>query len=277
MAYSLVCNYSGGMSSYIAAKRAVAERGKDGAVLLFADTQKEETDLYKFLVQGAAIIGVPLLAVHRPGGMDQLIRDKRAIPNNRMPFCSSELKVKPCEDWIKANAPEATRVFGITWEEVHRIPLIRKRAAGREVLFPLAGRPFMRKDEIEAEVVADGLTVPSLYPDGFMHGNCGGGCVRGGIAAWLHTLIYRPLVYAEWEYKEERNNAIPGRPKIYSILVDRRGGSKRPMTLRELRERHEAGLIDQATLEGCHGGCGCFSDENDSESVTISQGGSLDR
>lgn len=56
--------FSGGLSSWAAAKRFVAEYGVSGLVLLFADTLIEDEDLYRFLVEAAAnVYSKPLSAV----------------------------------------------------------------------------------------------------------------------------------------------------------------------------------------------------------------------
>lgn len=50
----LLCTYSGGLVSYAAAKRAIERHGREGTVLLFADTIIEDNDLYRFLIETAA-------------------------------------------------------------------------------------------------------------------------------------------------------------------------------------------------------------------------------
>jgi hypothetical protein len=49
-----VIQFSGGLSSWKAAKRVAAEHGTDDLRLLFTDTFAEDFDLYRFLIEGAA-------------------------------------------------------------------------------------------------------------------------------------------------------------------------------------------------------------------------------
>ena len=44
-----VVMYSGGASSYVAAKRTIAQFGRESVTLLFNDTKTEDADLYRFL------------------------------------------------------------------------------------------------------------------------------------------------------------------------------------------------------------------------------------
>ncbi len=69
------------------------------------------------------------------------------------------------------------------------------------------------------------------------HNNCGGVCVRGGQKHWLLLLSVFPDRYAQAEEHEQRLRAELGN---VAILRERRGGVSRPLTLAELRRRHQA-------------------------------------
>lgn len=69
------------------------------------------------------------------------------------------------------------------------------------------------------------------------HNNCGGVCVRGGQKHWLHLLSVFPDRYAQADEHEQRLRAELG---DVAILRERRGGISRPLTLAELRRRHQA-------------------------------------
>jgi len=89
-----------------------------------------------------------------------------------------------------------------------------------------------------------------MYDLGFEHANCPG-CVKGGIEHWIRVLIVMPDRYAYAEQREQELRADLG---DVSILRDRRNGGNRPMSLEELRHRHEAGEDLQPTLfeeQGC--------------------------
>lgn len=101
-----------------------------------------------------------------------------------------------------------------------------------------------------------GLPRQRLYEWGMPHANCGGGCVKAGQGHFLKLLQVFPDRFAEWERNEADLRDYLG--KDVAILKDRRGGGSRPMTLTELRERHEE--KDQQLDMFDFGGCGCAID-----------------
>ena len=99
--------------------------------------------------------------------------------------------------------------------------------------------------------------MPKAYALGFAHANCGGFCVKAGMAHFRQLWNVDPDSYLCHEEEELRLRAVLG--KDVAILRDTRGGGVRPMTLREFREQRLAWLDRQESLD--FGGCGCFSDE----------------
>lgn len=55
-----VVNFSGGICSFWAAHRVIAKHGPQDVTLLFADTLMEDWDLYRFLDEAGAVLGVPV-------------------------------------------------------------------------------------------------------------------------------------------------------------------------------------------------------------------------
>jgi len=251
-----VVNLSGGVCSFMAAIRAVERHGKDHTVLLFADTGEESQELHRFVSECVNFLGCEFVAVKHPLGMDGLIDKYVAIPSNRMAFCTRELKQEMCDQWIKANAPDAVRVFGFDWTEAGRIERIAARLAPAETWCPMADAPYLMKGMMLDRCRELGIEPSRQYAKGFQHDNCGGGCVKGGHAAWAVTLREEPAVYAKWEQREHRVTAIRGKP--CTILRDRRGGETKPLLLSDFRELVEAKSYD--TLDW--GACSCFAGED---------------
>lgn len=252
-----IVNLSGGLTSYEALRRCVARHGTRRTIAVFADTRIEDADLYRFLSDGAARLGVELIRLADGRTPFDVWHDERAItlPNGAVP-CSNLLKRDMLRGWIAGQVRPYTLVFGMDWSEPHRMDRLRERYAPTPCWFPLAEKPYLMKDDIAAQCVRDGLPPPRLYGEGFSHNNCGGGCVKAGQAQWAHLLAVRPETYAMWEAEEERFRAFIG--KDVSILRDRTGGVARPLTLRAFRERVQCGgSYDRAAW----GGCGCFVNE----------------
>lgn len=248
-----VVMFSGGVGSWAAAKRTVAEH--PSTVLLFADTLIEDADLYRFLDEAAADVGAPLVRIADGRTPWQVFRDRRMLGNSRIAPCSTELKQKPCRRWMEENAPEATVVVGIDWTEEHRLEPARRGWSPFPVEAPLCDRPYLMKSELLIHLDRAGIARPALYNEGFAHNNCGGGCVRAGAGQFRRLLAGRPKTYAEWERNEEALRQFLGRD--VTILRDRSAGAVRPLTLTDLRQRTE--------FESDDGGCGCFFDEAEVE------------
>lgn len=267
-----VVMFSGGIGSWAAAKR-VAEQAEDDdrLVLLFADVKGQATsphigedeDTYRFVEEAAANVGGELVVVSDGRDIWEVFEDSKFLGNTRIAPCSHQLKQKPARAWIDEHCdPETTTVYvGIDWTETHRIPAIEKNYRPYRAVAPLCDAPLLDKDDLIAWAAREGLRPPRLYGLGFPHNNCGGGCVRAGQGQFIKLLEVMPERFAEWEAKEQHMRDVLG--KDVSILRDRRGGKARPLTLRELRERH-TDTPDQLDLFDI-GGCGCFVDETPAE------------
>lgn len=256
-----VVMWSGGITSWAVARRVVAEHGPASTVLLFADTNAEDPDLYAWNQLASDMLGVPITRVADPRERDpwQVFEDKQWLGNTRIAQCSMELKLKPCRDWLEANAgtfAETTLYVGIDWTETERLPAIVRGWAPWTVDAPLTRPPYYDKQQLIAKARALGLPTPRLYRLGFAHNNCGGGCVKGGQAQWARLLAVFPDRYARAEANEQRMRERLG--KDVSILRDRTGGTTKPLTLAALRERLQS-QPDQLDLFD-EGGCGCFTD-----------------
>lgn len=140
--------------------------------------------------------------------------------------------------------------------------------------FPLTRPPYRDKRDLIAEAKKAGLPTPEMYDLGFPHANCGGACIKGGVANFTRLYEVYPDRYARAEAAEEKMRALLG--KDVSILRDRRGGVTKPLPLAELRRRIERRKREQPDLFSVldaepdevidtqdFGGCGCFTDTQD--------------
>jgi 3'-phosphoadenosine 5'-phosphosulfate sulfotransferase (PAPS reductase)/FAD synthetase len=249
-----VVMYSGGKGSWAAAKQLDPDAK---TVLLFADTNGEHPDLYRFLLESADNIGCPLIVLDNAGRtIWDVFRKERMIGNTRLSVCSRALKQKPAREWLaKHGSPGTTKVVvGIDWTESHRLEAIKRSYAPFEVVAPLCEPGAWSKERVDAELEAAGIAQPELYAQGFPHNNCAGACVRAGQGQWALLLKHNPERYAQEE--REENSLRDHLGKDVAILRDRRGGVTKPLPLTVLRKRIEGQpeLVDMDDL----GGCGCM-------------------
>lgn len=283
-----VVMFSGGLGSWLTARRVAAEHGTDKLVLLFADVASgrsphvgEDEDTYRFIREAAADVGGQLVTVSDGRDIWQVFRDDRFLGNSRLANCSKFLKQQPCRDWLTANAdPEHTTVYvGIDWSETHRLPAIERGWAPYPVRAPMTEAPLLDREAMQQACIDAGIELPRLYRAGFAHNNCGGFCVRAGQAQMEALLRQHPDRYAFHEAEEQALRDHLG--KDVAVLNDRTQDARDaarlpdgkvpnrvPLTLRRFRERIEA----DATLFDAFdvGGCGCFV----AEEVTASGPGS---
>lgn len=219
----LVVMYSGGKGSWAAA-RSLLNAGADpvAMTLLFADTNGEDEDLYRFLDESAADLGAQLVRLDNAGQtIWDVFRRERMIGNTRLSVCSRALKQRPARAWLDANAePGRTRVVvGIDWTESHRLPAVERSYAPFEVLAPLTWDGAWSKERVDKELASAGIEPPRLYAQGFPHNNCAGACVRAGQGQWALLLQHNPERYAREEIEENRFREELG--KDVAILRDR--------------------------------------------------------
>jgi hypothetical protein len=239
-----VVQFSGGITSWAVARRVARAHGTKDLVLLFADTQIEDEDLYQFVTASAARIGAPLVRVADGRTPWQVFEDKQRLGNSLLAPCSYVLKILPCRRWLTANTnPENTILYvGIdgSKRDRGRAPAIAKGWTPWHVEFPLLQEPELSKHDLLAEARAIGLRPPRAYDLGFGHANCGQLCVRGGQSHWLRTLDHFPDRFADYEEREQQFRRERGRD--VAILKERRGGQTRPLPLAELRRRYQAAV-----------------------------------
>lgn len=251
-----VVMFSGGKGSWAAAKRVAERHGTDNLTLLFCDTRMEDEDLYRFVREAAVNVGGELVTLTEGRTPWEVFRDERFLTHAADP-CSKILKRQIADRWFAEHCDPAScvRYVGIDWTEEHRFTRLRDRLAPWRVEAPLCEAPYLAPDEVLTWMAREGLRPPRLYAMGFAHNNCGGFCIKAGHGHFATLLRELPERFA-WHEEQERQLRLTLGPSA-AILRDRTGGTTRPLTLREFRERIEAG--HQPDLFDI-GGCGCFVD-----------------
>lgn len=253
--------FSGGIGSWAAAKRVVAQHGAADVTLLFTDTRMEDKDLYRFLKEGALNVGAPLVRLTEGRNPWHVMFDERLLGNSLKDPCSKFLKRQIADKWFKEHCdPQDTTIYvGIDWSEVHRYHRLRDRRfadGGWKYEAPMCDAPYLSKADMLQQLKAEGIRPPRLYELGFSHNNCGGFCVKAGQGHFANLLRTLPKRYAKHEGMEQAIRVYLGQD--VSMMTEEREGNEYPLTLKDLRLRIEDGKqIDMLD----RGGCGCFTDE----------------
>ena len=252
-----VVMYSGGICSWATACRVAERHGTDDLTLLFTDTKMEDEDLYRFLRESAVQVGGELVEIADGRTPWEVFKDVRFLGNSRADPCSRILKRDLAKKWVEDNCdPEDTTLYiGIDWSEFHRLKPVVRNWEPWVIEAPMTEPPYRTRLGMADDLRAAGLKPPRLYELGFPHNNCGGYCIKAGHAQFKMLLETLPDRYRWHEEQEEALRQHLGKP--VAIMRDRRGGTSTPLTMREFRERIEAG--GQCDLFDW-GGCGCFSD-----------------
>lgn len=266
-----VVMYSGGIGSWMTARKIVDQHGSDNVVLLFADVKGnndnphlgEDEDTYRFIRETADKLGCQLVTLNEGRSIWQVFKDDRFLGNSRLANCSKFLKQRPSRDWLLANCtPEDTTVYvGISWDELHRLPAVENayKAIGFTAKAPLCDPPYLDKQAMIDACRADGIEPPRAYALGYPHNNCGGFCVRAGHAQFRLLLQRNRERFLFHEQQEQNLRDHLG--KDVTILKEQVNNTPVPITLRAFREREEqqAGLFELDDFD--FGGCGCFVEE----------------
>jgi 3'-phosphoadenosine 5'-phosphosulfate sulfotransferase (PAPS reductase)/FAD synthetase len=230
---------SGGKASAWCADWALRTFPREQVVLYFNDTGWEHPDLYRFLKDLESHFDHTIYRDSDGRTPEDLFYDKRALANDRMPFCSRILKAERLQ---KFYSDGDILVFGIGRDEPHRARRLvdmYSRVADRrkctpKLLFPLIANEVSSAD-IDAFLSASGISQPELYRLGFTHNNCSGGCVRAGKKHWKLLYEKLPEVYLDRERVEREVAEYLG--KSISFFKDE--------TLERFRKRIEAGELSK--------------------------------
>jgi hypothetical protein len=218
----------------------------------------EDGDLYRFLSEAAANVGVPLVTIADGRTPWEVMKDERIIAGGMTGAdpCSKKLKRQLMDRWFKENcSAETVTYLGLDWTEQHRLVRLRENAPNRLWEGPMTEAPYLTKRQMGEWLESEGIRPPRLYGLGFPHNNCGGFCVKAGQAQFALLLKAMPERFAYHEAKEKEMQEYLG--KDYSILTEQKRGQKYFLPLSELRRRIEQqipfDLFDW-------GGCGCAID-----------------
>lgn len=276
-----IVSVSSGVPSALVAILAVERYGMENVELVFADTQVEHEDNYRFLRDVEAYIGKPIHGLKEGRTPRQVAEDEHIIPNQKLATCTKRLKIFPIRDFVnqyrRAFKIEMHIGFDTSAGDKQRVPDNREGWAS----VGIQSRYLLIEDDIrdaKYELEKRGLKIPVTYSMGFKHGNClgdeaewGRGCVKYGRGDMIKILQQWPESYKkreDWELNAISAYIARWFPfyavyalildispewlgfKIYTFLRDNTGEYGGILTLKKLREDYESriGNIKQLKL-----------------------------
>jgi hypothetical protein len=271
--------FSGGKSSFAVAHLIKEKNPNDNILLYFNDTLWEDEDLYRFIYEASDKLKLPML-IHGEGRTPLEIMEKdNFLYNSRVANCSLILKARVAKRYLKkGEKPKIEKwhnkqylknenfrdnpilYFGISFTEIHRKEAIVRNWKPFDVEMPLITE-YVDVDKLLYEYK---IEIPRLYKMGFAHNNCKGRCIKGGQGHWIHLLkndykSFSEMRDFELKMNEQINNYKNTKNVKYSFLKKK----GKPYWLKELEEdfRSKPQQLDIFDF----GGCGCFIDEDASE------------
>jgi hypothetical protein len=243
-----VVSFSTGMLSALTLERVIRAYGKDDTIAVFMDTLFEDEDNYRFMADCEKYLDIEIIKLVEGRTPYEVSRAHHVIPNSRVAPCTGRLKINPFQAWLKTQTQPLTVHIGYDFTEMHRCEPMRRNyeVLGYQVGFPMLWKPIEFRNYQTILRQEWGIEPPRMYSMGYTHANCGGRCVKQGHGDWIRTLINFPERYAQieaWENDMRKNDINAS----YAILKTQTKDGSTPLTLTELRERYEAGIMPMLT------------------------------
>lgn len=190
-----VFNISGGRTSGMM----VIECYKEGDIVLFCDTGREDPKTYKFLHDFEANENIPIVWLKYEGGFKRLIEKRQMIPNIVMRFCTIELKVKTARRYLRSiGVTKYDNYIGFRYDEQERILKHKEFWKSVKTFFPLNDMRITKAAVIDYwNKKPYDLEVPPIL------GNCNL-CFLKGRAAIINILREYPELANEWIEDEDK-------------------------------------------------------------------------
>lgn len=190
-----IFNFSGGKTSAFM----VINYYKKNDLVIFCDTGREHENTYKFIENFEKFENIPVIKLKYSGGFEELIKRKKAIPNQFKRFCTIELKIKTCRRYLRSKGISNYENFiGFRYDEPLRVN--RRKQMWKKVVdkFPLY------EDKIDKKIIDNywknknyTLEIPAIL------GNCTL-CFMKGKNAIISILREYPYLADEW-IKDEKS------------------------------------------------------------------------
>lgn len=229
MEKTIVCWWSGGVTSAVACKIAIDLYGLGRCSLVMIDTKNEDPDTYRFKADCERWYGKKIDTISAIGGKYPSIQAvwRRYLTLNSATgaICSTDLKREVREAYQKT-VDYDYQVFGFEFEkkEFNRAKSLRLNHPKAKSIYPILMMGYDKKDCIRI-VEEAGIMVPVTYRHGFLNNNCfQTGCVQGGIGYWQKMGRDFPAKFDKMAAMEHELTNLKGQP--VTMLKDQSKAAK---------------------------------------------------
>jgi 3'-phosphoadenosine 5'-phosphosulfate sulfotransferase (PAPS reductase)/FAD synthetase len=218
----LVCWFSCGATSAVAAKLALEEaRGMETHVC-YCDTGSEHPSNEKFLRDVSAWLDHPItiLKSERFSDIWDVFKKTRWLVGPKGARCTVELKK---ELRVAFSRPDDLHVFGYDASERKRVARFRENNFELDFVAPLLERRITKADCLR-RIEDAGIELPEMYRLGYPNNNCIG-CVKGQQGYWNKIRVDFPAVFermakVERELDVAINKSYAGDKKRKRVFLD---------------------------------------------------------
>lgn len=207
-----IVSLSGGLGSFIELCLVAETFGVNNTLALFADVKMEDEDLYRFLKESVKFVGCKSETISEGRNPWQVFEDVKFLGNSRIDPCSRILK----RDFIRKyllenfNPREIEIHVGIDFGEKHRLDAVVRKNSEYNLKYrslQIERKMMLTKEEKLRYALDRGINPPGLYELGFSHNNCGGFCVKAGLAQFKLLLEKMPDRY-QYHVERERERCV---------------------------------------------------------------------
>ncbi len=190
----IICWFSCGVTSAVAAKLTVDEYGADRVDVVYTDPGSEPADNLRFLKDCEVWIGKPIEIIRSTKYRDtwDVYEKTRWLVGPGGARCTAELKIVPRRIYTKGREDDP-QIFGFDTSENVRVERFRENNPEIDLRTPLITQG-MSKAQCAEMVMRAGIEIPDSYRMGFAHANCPA-CPKAGMGHWNKVRRVLPLEF----------------------------------------------------------------------------------
>lgn len=220
--------WSGGVTSAVTCKICIDWFGSENVRVIFIDTNNEDSDTYRFMLECENWYGVKIETISNPDFKNiQEVWYKNLSLNVATGAKCSQMLKRVVRERFEDNNKYSFQAFGFDIDEIKRAKGMASNNPKSRPIFPLIATLLSKKSCIKIIQEANSLflriELPITYKLGYSNNNCWKtGCVQGGIGYWQKIEIEDPPKFDVMAKVEHDLTDLKGEP--VTMLKDQSEG-----------------------------------------------------